>query len=230
MGVMKMRYIIRAAYRTIFQASRPYGQIRNYPAEGLDRYRAGGLQRYVRPSSVDESTRPYYRPREKPRMPYYDYYDNGRTNRRYLHLSLARALKRSRDEKHDEGFEDWVKLLYLPVTTYLENGKQAAKEKTKKKDLALMELKTHSRHYGFIICDGVMDTIVTWECLPDVDTVRQYLKGHSFPDDRLYSKEAFLRDVQKATGYIHLIVEKRETAEFICNLCCALIGTSSRAF
>jgi hypothetical protein len=62
-----------------------------------------------------------------------------------------------------------------------------------------------------------------WCGLPDADTVRQYLKKHPFPRDKLYPEKAFLEDVEKATGYIHLVVERQETAEFICDLCYALI-------
>jgi len=89
--------------------------------------------------------------------------------------------------------------------------------------IRLMELKTDGRHHEFIIRENVMDNIVTWECLPDTDAIRGYLKKHRFPKDKLYSEKAFLEDVEKASGYIHLLVEKRETAEFICELCYALI-------
>ena len=86
-----------------------------------------------------------------------------------------------------------------------------------------MELKTDGSHCEFILRESVMDNIVTWECLPDTDTVKEYLKKHLFPKDKLYSEQDFLADVGKAAGYIHLWVEKRETAEFICELCYALI-------
>jgi len=89
--------------------------------------------------------------------------------------------------------------------------------------IRLMELKTDGSHYEFIIKESVMDNIVTWECLPDADTVKRYLRKHSFPKDELYSEKAFLEDVDKASGYIHLLVEKKETAEFICDLCSELI-------
>ena len=68
-----------------------------------------------------------------------------------------------------------------------------------------------------------MDDIVTWVCMPNVDTVKQYLRKHHFPKDSLYSEEDFLKDVEKASGYIHLVVDRRQTAEFICDLCYALI-------
>jgi hypothetical protein len=87
----------------------------------------------------------------------------------------------------------------------------------------LMELKTDGSHYEFLIRESIMDEIVTWEWLPGVDAVRQYLKKHPFPQDELYPEKAFLDDVQKATGYIHLVAERQETAEFICDLCYALI-------
>jgi len=86
-----------------------------------------------------------------------------------------------------------------------------------------MELKTDGSHYEFILRESVMDNILTWECLPDVDTVKKYLKEHPFPKDKLYSEQEFLEDVEKAAGYVHLLVEKRETAQFICELCSELI-------
>jgi hypothetical protein len=89
--------------------------------------------------------------------------------------------------------------------------------------IRLMELKTDGSYYEFIIRESVMDNIVIWECLPAVDTVKEYLKKYPFPKDKLYSQKEFLEDVEKAAGYIHLLVKKRETAEFICELCSALI-------
>jgi len=89
--------------------------------------------------------------------------------------------------------------------------------------IRLMELKTDGSCYEFLIRESIMDEILTWECLPDVDTISEYLKKHPFPNDKLYSKEEFLQDVEKASGYIHLVVGKRQTAEFICDLCSALI-------
>jgi len=89
--------------------------------------------------------------------------------------------------------------------------------------IRLMELKTDGSHYEFILRESVMDNIVIWECLPAVDTVKEYLKKHPFPRDKLYSEQEFLEDVEKAVGYIHLLVKKSETAEFICGLCSDLI-------
>ena len=89
--------------------------------------------------------------------------------------------------------------------------------------IRLMELKTDGSRYEFIIRESVMDNIVIWECLPTVDTVKEYLKKHPFPKDEFYSQKEFLEDVEKAAGYMHLLVKKRETAEFICELCSALI-------
>ena len=42
-------------------------------------------------------------------------------------------------------------------------------------------------------------------------------------DDKCYSKEMFLDEVEMAGGHICLLVEKQETVEFICRLCCELI-------
>ena len=48
------------------------------------------------------------------------------------------------------------------------------------------------------------------------------------PEDNCYSKGDFLDEVKNGSGEIFLCVEKRETAEFILNLCRVLIGESTR--
>ena len=87
----------------------------------------------------------------------------------------------------------------------------------------LMELKTDGHHKEFILKESVGENIITWECLPDMQTVRKYLKKHRFPKDKAYSLKEFIEDAVCATGYIHLLVEKKETAEFIAELICELV-------
>ena len=82
----------------------------------------------------------------------------------------------------------------------------------------LMELKTDGSHCELLIRETIMNRITEWEDLPNADAVRRYLKNNPFPKDGLYSEEEFLKEVDGG-GYIHLWVEKRETAEFIADLC-----------
>ena len=86
-----------------------------------------------------------------------------------------------------------------------------------------MELKTDGSHKEFILKESIGENIVTWECLPDVETIRKYLKKHKFPKDKGYSQKEFIQNAAFAHGYIHLWVEKEETAEFIAELIHELI-------
>jgi hypothetical protein len=72
--------------------------------------------------------------------------------------------------------------------------------------------------YEFLIRETTVNRIAQWEDFPDEAVVREYLRKHRFPEDELYSEEEFVCQVGKAEGYIDLVVEKRETAEFICQL------------
>ena len=86
-----------------------------------------------------------------------------------------------------------------------------------------MELKTNGSHKEFILKESIGENIVTWECLPDVEAIRKYLKGHKFPKDKCYSQKEFIENAAFAQSYIHLWVEKKETAEFIAELIHELI-------
>jgi hypothetical protein len=119
----------------------------------------------------------------------------------YICLSPRARVHGSANKKSRQDALDWARLLYQVSTSYSNNHKEVAVKNSKKMVFELM----------------------TWECLPDVDTVRQYLGKHPFPQDKLYPEKAFLEDVQRAVGYTHLVVEKRETAEFVCDLCSDLI-------
>jgi len=144
---------------------------------------------------------------------------------RYYYLCLLPREKSEKlaDKKHRQDVLDWARLLNQLSLPCSNNHKEVAVKKSKKMVFELMELKTDESHYEFLIRESIMDEIVTWECLPDVDTVKEYLNKHPFPQDELYPEKAFLEDVAKAEGYIHLVVEKSETAEFICDLCYTLI-------
>jgi hypothetical protein len=161
----------------------------------------------------DELPHQYKRPSSAARVAEYQYFL----------LSPRRKNHWLDNEKREQDFLGWAGLLYQVSLSYSNNHKEVKVKKPQKMGIRLMELKTDGSHYEFLIRESVMDEIVTWECLPDADTVRQYLKKHRFPKDRLYSEKVFLEDVAKATGYIHLFVERRRTAEFISDLCSALI-------
>ncbi len=89
--------------------------------------------------------------------------------------------------------------------------------------IRLMELKTNNKHKEFILKQSTSEKIIHWESLPDIEAIRVYLKHHPFPLDNCYSEQEFIEDASCASGYIHLWVEKEQTAEFICQLCSELI-------
>ena len=86
-----------------------------------------------------------------------------------------------------------------------------------------MELKTDDSHKEFILKESIGDNIVTWECLPEIEIIRKYLQKHEFPEDKTYSIKEFIEDAAFAAGYIHLSVERQETADFIAELVYELI-------
>ena len=89
--------------------------------------------------------------------------------------------------------------------------------------IRLMELKTDGSHKEFILKESVGENIIIWECLPAVEEILEYLKENPFPEDKCYSQKEFIEDAALAAGYIHLWVEKEETAEFIAGLIYELI-------
>jgi len=195
-----MKYITNVGSMPLLYGYRRSRYRHRYVTDKLQMYREELLRHYVRRSS-------------RPKLAEYH----------YLFFSPRAKVQRSANKKSGQDVLDWARLLYQLSMSYSNNCKGVAVKKSKKMVFELMELKTDGSHYEFLIRESIMDEIVTWECLPDVDTVKQYLKKHPFPQDRLYSEKAFLEDLQKATGYIHLVVERRQTAEFICDLCSALI-------
>ena len=90
--------------------------------------------------------------------------------------------------------------------------------------IKLLELKTDTEDkHDYLIKESVCEEIVNWECLRCGGDVEEYIKENPFPDDKRYSKEEFLHNVNLATGYILLSVEKTETAEYIAELVYELI-------
>jgi hypothetical protein len=87
----------------------------------------------------------------------------------------------------------------------------------------LMELRTDGSRYEFIIRETIMNEIVRWNDFSEIDTVKKYLEKHHFPKDSLYPEEDFIEEIEGSDRFIHLIVEKPETADFILNMCCELI-------
>jgi len=89
--------------------------------------------------------------------------------------------------------------------------------------IRLLELKTDGNHKEFLLKETVGENIVLWECLPDIEIIRNYLRKHKFPEDKCYCEKEFIEDAAFAGGYIHLWVERQETAEFIAELIYELI-------
>ena len=79
----------------------------------------------------------------------------------------------------------------------------------------LLELKTDGSCFMFIIRDSIRNNIFGWKGLPEINEFKEYLKNHYFPEDRLYSEQDFLDDVENREGFICFKVERHETAEFI---------------
>jgi len=195
-----MKYIMNVARVPLLYDYRKNSYRHRHDTDKLQTYREELLRHYVRRSSRSKLA---------------EYH--------YICLLPRAKVQRSANKKTGMDVFNWARLLYQTSMSYSNNCKGVAVKKSKKMVFELMELKTDESHYEFLIRESIMDEIVTWECLPDVDIVKQYLKKHPFPKDELYPEKAFLEDVEKAPGYIHLVVENRETAEFICDLCSALI-------
>jgi len=119
--------------------------------------------------------------------------------------------------------DDWEKIFSQVSLPYSISLKELDGEKLQTRVFELMELRTDGSHCEFLIRDSVMNRIIGWQDLPDVDTVREYLEQHPFPKDKCCSEEKFLKQVEGAEGFIHLVVEKRETAEFMLDLIYALV-------
>jgi len=144
--------------------------------------------------------------------------------REYRYKSSPRAnIQRVAYTTHKQDFIDWRKLLYQITIPNPYKSKVKTIKKPYKATFELLELKTDGRYYEFLMRDCIKNNIVTWGYLPNKEKIKEFLKQHPFPEDAIYSEKMFWEDFENKYGYISLVVEKRETAEFICNLCCALI-------
>ncbi len=86
-----------------------------------------------------------------------------------------------------------------------------------------MELKTDGNCYRFLILETIMSTIVKWDDFPDINEVKKYLKTHPFPEDKLYSEDDFLEEIEASDLFVLLEVEKKKTTDFIVDMLCELI-------
>jgi len=82
----------------------------------------------------------------------------------------------------------------------------------------LIELKAQADCFEFIIRNIISNRIINWGYMPEINVIKEYLNKNDFPEDRLYCKEQFLNNIGCLSGFIHLKVEKRQTAEFICKM------------
>jgi len=82
----------------------------------------------------------------------------------------------------------------------------------------LIELKTDGSYFEYIFEDAVRKRILCWEAIKYFDKIEQYLREHLFPEDGIYSRQQFLDDIKSASGYMRLKVERKETADFMCNM------------
>jgi len=149
---------------------------------------------------------------------------NARAN---AYLFLIAATQALAGKKRREDADDWARFFYQPVVIYSNRRKEAEAKKSQQTRYELVELKNPGSHREFLIREGVTSRLVEWGDLPDVNAVREYLESHGFPEDQCYSEKQFLDEVENGRGEIFLCVEKRETAEFILNLCNRLIGKST---
>jgi len=215
-----MRYIMRIVEKPVLYRYQKNNPTHAYTTEKLHKYRERFSRRYVRPFSLTKSLDSHYIPRVKSNL----LYKKARKTAWKNSYLFPKAEIQSLNEKTCWQYLDgWKRLFCQHSMACSENFKEVDIEKSKKMGFELMELKTNGSHYEFLIRETIMNRIVKWEDLPDVDMVQEYLKKHIFPEDKCYSKEIFLEEVEMAGGHICLLVERRETAEFICRLCCELI-------
>ena len=211
---------MRVVEKPVLYRYRKNNRTHAYTSEKLQKYRERFPRRYVRPSSLTKSLESHYIPRVKSNLLYKKAQKTAWKNS-YL---FPKAEIQSLNEKTGGQYIDGWKRLFCQLSMACsENFKEVDIEKSQKMGFELMELKTNGSHYEFLIRETIMNRIMKWEDLPDVDVVREFLRKHIFPEDKCYSKETFLEEVEMAGGHICLLVEKWETAEFICRLCCELI-------
>lgn len=215
-----MRYIMRVVEKPVLYRNRKNNQTHAYTTEKLHKYRSRFPRRYVRSSSLTKSLESHYIPIVKSNLLYKK---ARKTAWRNSYLFPKPETQLLNEKTCGQYLYGWKRLFCQDPMTCSKIFKEEDLEKSKKMKFVLMELKTAGNHYGFLVIETTTNRIVEWEDLPDVDMVQEYLRKHIFPEDKYYFKETFLEEIEMTGGHICLLVEKRETAEFICRLCCELI-------
>jgi|GEM_PF-1456142 len=139
------------------------------------------------------------------------------------YISLIAGQGVSATGRNRKVADEWVRFFYQPVIIYSNNHNAMERKEPQKARYELVELKNEGCDYEFFIRNTTTKRFVEWKDLPDVDGMREYLRICPFPRDKCFSREKFLNELENEEGYILLRVEKRETAEFICELCDELI-------
>lgn len=215
-----MKYIANVADMPFLYSYRKNSYRHRYVTDKLQNNGEKLLRKYDRPSALARSAKFYYVPKAVPKL----VYENAWKPARHILNFFPRAESQASAEKKGKpDLDSWARMFYQVSVPYSDNCKKHAVNRWWKIEFELMELKTDGSHYEFLIRETIIDWIVQWQDLPRVNTVRQYLKKHPFPEDECYSEEQFLDDVGAAAGYVHLFVEKRQTAEFIRDLICELV-------
>jgi hypothetical protein len=197
-----------------------YRRRQRYVTAKLQHYREKFLPQYERTPAIRKMAASYFVSRAEARLLNVQ---TRRTSGKDCYLSLRTGTQAFGGKKAKGDVDGWEKFFFQPIKIYSNNCKEVCVKKPQKMRFKLVELKTDGSHYEFLIRETIMNKIVEWEDLPNVGTVREYLRKHPFPKDNCYWKEDFLDEIEKAGGHIHLFVEKRDTAEFICKLCYELI-------
>lgn len=146
--------------------------------------------------------------------------------RENYYLSLTTASQETAEKQCRKRADDWTRFFYKPVVIYSSHREQTKTGESRRGRFELVELKNSGTHREFLIREAGTGRFVEWKDLSDVNAVRECLHGHGFPEDECYSREDFLNEVKNGRGKILLCVKKRATAEFILNLCHALLHRS----
>jgi hypothetical protein len=182
------------------------------------------LRQYGKPSYLTKLAESHYLSRTEPKVLYEKQRDKTGKNSYLLGIVGTQPVAGRKGEAYLNGLGQFG---YQSSMARPGESNSADTGKVQRMEVELVELKTDGSHFEFLIREIIMNRIVQWEDLPDVDTVRKYLRKHPFPEDKLFSEEEFVSHVEKAEGYIDLVVEKRETAEFVCLLLYRLVSKCS---
>lgn len=211
---------MRVVEKPVLYGNRKNNRTHAYTTEKLHQYRERFPRRNVRSSSLTKSLESQYIPRVKSNLLYKKARKTAWKNSYLFPKPETQLLNEKTCGQYLDG---WKGLYYQHSMSCSENFKEVNIKKSQKMGFELMELKADGSYYEFFIRETTTNRIVEWKDLPDVDVVQEYLRKHIFPEDKLYTKEIFLEEVEMAGGHVCLLVEKQETAEFICRLCCELI-------